>query len=97
MIKKRDIIEFEIKEVGFPNRGRAILEDKEIRFKGGIKGQRVKARVSRKRKDYIEVRILEVVERSPIETEEGCPHFGICGGCSYQSLTYENEDRKSVV
>lgn len=91
MVKKRDIIEFEIKEVGFPNKGKANFEDKEIRFKGGIEGQKVHARVSRKRKDYIEVKILDVSERSPIETEEGCPHFGICGGCTFQSLTYENE------
>lgn len=91
MVKKKDIIEIEIKEVGFPNKGRASFEDREIRFKGGIKGQKVNARVSRKRKDYIEAKILNVIEKSPIETEEGCPHFGACGGCTFQSLTYENE------
>jgi 23S rRNA (uracil-5-)-methyltransferase RumA len=49
------------------------------------------ARVSRKRKGYMEAKIVEVVEKSPLETETTCPHFGICGGCSYQGILYENE------
>ncbi|WMM25218.1 23S rRNA (uracil(1939)-C(5))-methyltransferase RlmD [Tissierella sp. MB52-C2] len=91
MVKKKDLIEFEIKEVGFPNKGKGEFEGHNIKFKGGIEGQKVEARVSRKRKGYIEAKITNIVEKSPIETEEGCPHFGICGGCTYQSLSYENE------
>ena len=91
MVKKKELIEFEIKEVGFPNKGRGEFEGHNIKFKGGIEGQKVEARVSRKRKGYMEAKIVNIVEKSPIETEEGCPHFGICGGCSYQSLSYENE------
>ncbi|MBU5427003.1 23S rRNA (uracil(1939)-C(5))-methyltransferase RlmD [Tissierella pigra] len=91
MVKKKELIEFEIKEVGFPNKGRGEFEGHNIKFKGGIEGQKVEARVSRKRKGYIEAKIVNIVEKSPIETEEGCPHFGICGGCTYQSLSYENE------
>ena len=91
MAKKKELIEFEIKEVGFPNKGRGEFEGHNIKFKGGIEGQKVEARVNRKRKGYIEAKIVNIVEKSPIETEEGCPHFGICGGCTYQSLSYENE------
>jgi 23S rRNA (uracil-5-)-methyltransferase RumA len=91
MVKKKDLIEFEIKEVDFPNKGKGEFEGHNIKFKGGIEGQKVEARVSRKRKGYIEAKIVNIVEKSPIETEEGCPHFGICGGCTYQSLSYENE------
>lgn len=91
MVKKNELIEFEIKEVGFPNKGKAIYGDHNVKFKGGIKGQKVEARVSRKRKGYIEAKIVNVLEKSPIETEETCPHFGFCGGCTYQSLSYENE------
>ena len=32
------------------------------------------------------------MEKSSIEGS-GCPHYGICGGCSYQALTYEAELR----
>ena len=91
MVKKNEIIEFKIDRVDFPNKAKAVYEDKEIRMKGGIEGQKVKARVKRKKKGYIEVKPVEIVDRSPIETQIGCPHFGICGGCSYQSLSYEDE------
>ncbi|MDR7855489.1 23S rRNA (uracil(1939)-C(5))-methyltransferase RlmD [Tissierella sp.] len=91
MVKKNELIEFEIKEVAFPNKGKALYGEHNIRFKGGIEGQKVEARVSRKRKGIIESKIVNVLEKSPMETEVGCPHFGICGGCTYQTLSYENE------
>jgi len=91
MVKKNDLIEFIIEEVEFPNKGKAIFEGENVKFKGGIQGQKVEGRVSRKRKGTIEAKIVNVLEKSPIETEIGCPHFGICGGCAYQTLSYENE------
>ncbi len=91
MVGKNDLIEFNIEKVAFPDRGEGEYGGQKVKFRGGIKGQKVEARVGRKRKDYIETRIISVSERSPLETEIGCPHFGACGGCSYQTLTYENE------
>lgn len=91
MVKKNEIIEFEIKRVDFPNKGRSKFEDKNIKFKGGIKGQKVKARVKKKKKDYIEAQVLEIIESSPLETNIGCDHLEECGGCTYQTLPYEAE------
>lgn len=91
MVKKNELIEFNIDKVEFPNKGKGEYEGHKLKFKGGIEGQKVEARVSRKRKDHIEVKITKVLEKSPIEIEEACVYFGICGGCAYQSLTYENE------
>lgn len=34
---------------------------------------------------------MEMLEPSPLEIEPECPHFGSCGGCSYQSLPYEEQ------
>lgn len=91
MVKKNEIIEIKIDHMGFPNKGIGIYEGKEVRFKGGIEGQKVAARVSRKRKDYMEAKIVEIIEKSPMETETGCPDFGTCGGCTYQTLSYDME------
>ncbi len=91
MVKKNEVIEFKIDKVGFPNKGRARYEDKELRFKGGIEGQVIRARVRKKKRDHIEVKPINVIEKSPLETKEGCIHFGTCGGCTYQSLSYEEE------
>lgn len=90
-MKKSEIIEFEIDKVDFPNKGHGTYEGIPLRFKGGIAGQKVQARVHRKRKGYVEVKILDVIEKSPIQSEFACPHFGSCGGCTYQGLVYEDE------
>src|SRR5690554_14883 len=91
MSRKSRVIEFNIDRVDFPNRGKGTFEDRNIRIKGGLPGQKVRAKVAKRRKDYWEAKLIEVLERSPLETEEGCPHKNVCGGCTYQSLTYENE------
>ena len=91
MSRKSRVIEFNIDKVEFPNKGWGNFEGKIIRIKGGLPGQKVKAKVGKKKTDYWEAKILEVLEKSHLETEEGCPHKDICGGCTYQSLTYKNE------
>ena len=91
MVKKRDLIEINIDEVKFPNKAVANYKGHEIRLKGGIKGQKIVARVSRRKKGYLEAKMFEILEKSPLETEEGCPHYGSCGGCSYQTISYKNE------
>lgn len=91
MAKKNELIDIIIDEVGFPNKGKATLNGESVKFKGGIEGQKIKARVSRRRKGSIEAKVLEVVEKSPLETEVGCAHTGECGGCTFQRLSYDEE------
>lgn len=91
MIKKNDILEVYIDEVEFPSKGIAKVGDNNILIKNAIKGQKVKIRITKKRKDKIEGKILEVLERAPMEKEPFCKHFGICGGCSYQTISYNDQ------
>ncbi|NMA86914.1 MAG: 23S rRNA (uracil(1939)-C(5))-methyltransferase RlmD, partial [Tissierellia bacterium] len=91
MARKKKIIEMEIKETIFPNKSIGEYEGNTVICKGGIKGQVVRVLLNRRKGDYIEGRILETLENSPLETEVGCPHQGECGGCTYQRLSYENE------
>ena len=81
-------------DVLFPNKGIVETEEGTAVVKGTILGQTVSFAVKRNRPDrHSEGRLLEIVERSPLETAEGCPHFGVCGGCSYQTLPYEEQLR----
>ncbi len=91
MVKKNDIVDLYIEKTKFPNRGIAIFDGAKIKLKGGIKGQKVKARISKKRKDNIEATIIDVIEKSPIEVDSRCVHFGKCGGCSYQTIPYREQ------
>ena len=57
-----------------------------------IDGQMIKGQITKKRKSGCVVRLLDVLEKSPLEDAKPvCPHFGICGGCFYQTVSYENQ------
>lgn len=92
-MKKGQVIEGIIERVDFPNKGIIITEEgKQVIVKNGIKGQKVSAAINKVRKGKCEGRLLEVLEKSPLEMETpGCVHYGICGGCTYQSLPYEEQ------
>lgn len=88
-MKKGEIVEGIITQVDFPNKGRMVVDDAEVMVKNGLPGQKVQARLKKKRSGKWEADLLEVIEKSPDEIESPCPHFGICGGCAYLSLPYE--------
>ena len=90
-IHKNDVLEGKIEYIKFPNKAVFKFEEQDVIVKGGLIGQIVKARVIKKRKGKIEARILEVIENSPYEKKSLCPHFDVCGGCTYQNLRYKEQ------
>lgn len=101
-MKKGKIYEGVVREVKFPNHGIVETEEGCAIVKNTIPGQTVRFSVSKIRKGKAEGRLLELLEPSPKEmavmgengveyNPEVCPHFGICGGCTYQSLPYEEQ------
>ncbi len=54
-------------------------------------GDVVDIQVIKKRKNYMEGRVVVLHEHSKLRTEPFCEHFGICGGCKWQHLAYEHQ------
>ena len=90
-MKKKDIIEFEVDKMEIGGTSVSMYGNREIHMKGGITGQKVKAAVKRTRSGKADVKMLELLEKSPIETADTCKHFGECGGCSILSVPYEKQ------
>ena len=92
-MKKGQVYEGTIKEVEFTNKGKVYMpeEDRTVIVKNGVPGQKVKFSVNKIRKGKAEGRLLEVLEPSEKEIPSACPHFGQCGGCTYQNLPYEEQ------
>ena len=80
-------------DLSFPNKGKIDCGEEGIAIvKGTIPGQTVKFVVSKKRTGKAIGRLKEVVEKSELENvEPKCPHFGMCGGCAYQTMDYGNQ------
>ena len=91
-MKKGEIYEGVIEKVDFPNKGYVFVEDQKVLIKNGIPGQKVRFMIQKKRSGRAQGRILEVLEKSPLETREPvCSNFPACGGCMYQTMSYENQ------
>ncbi len=103
-MKKGQIYEGVIERVDFPNRGILHVEDpagggtpdgrmRTVTVKDGLPGQKVSFRILKVKKGRAEGQILKVLEKAPGEIPSPCPHFGACGGCTYQNLPYDAQIR----
>ena len=91
-LKKGQVYEGVVEQVDFPNKGILHYNDKKVIVKNVIPGQKIAFSAKKIRKDKVEGHFINMVEQSPLETVENpCKHFGICGGCSYQTLPYEEQ------
>jgi 23S rRNA (uracil1939-C5)-methyltransferase len=68
--------------------GRGVARDagKTVFIDGALPGERVRYRVTRRRRQWDEGRLEEILTSSPDRVEPRCAHFGVCGGCSLQHL-----------
>ena len=93
-MKKKQILEGVIEKVEFPNKGLVWVPEAEqyVTVKNGIPGQKVRFIVNKFKRGKAEGRLLEVLEKSPLETREPvCSIFPECGGCMYQTMSYEEQ------
>ena len=93
-MKKGQIYEGIIERVDFPNKGMIYIpeEEKYVTVKNGIPGQKVRFMINKFKRGNGEGRLLEVLEKSPLETREPvCSIFPACGGCMYQTMSYEEQ------
>ena len=90
-MKKGEIYEGIVEKMDFPNKGIIYIEGERATVKNALPGQKVKFLVNKKRKGKCEGRLLEVTEPAAVELADACPHFGICGGCLFQTFPYEEQ------
>lgn len=58
-----------------------------------VPGDLVDLQVTRKKHSFMEAQVVRLIEPSPVRCEAVCPHFGVCGGCKWQILPYEEQLR----
>ncbi len=97
-MKKGEIFEGIIENIEFPNKGIVWVKDEaseemvRVIVKNGMPGQKVRFQINKKRKNRCEGRLLEVLQKSEKETREpACEEFPACGGCMYQTMSYEDQ------
>ncbi|HNQ13789.1 MAG TPA: 23S rRNA (uracil(1939)-C(5))-methyltransferase RlmD [Bacteroidia bacterium] len=73
--------------------GRAVAkEDGMVYFiEKAVPGDIVDIHVTKKKKNFIEGRVIEIIEKSPFRITPNCQHFGFCGGCKWQHFDYSKQ------
>lgn len=81
------MVELLITDLSNSGEGVGRFENKIYFVTGAVPGDKVLIRVLRAKKNFSVAEIIEIKEPSPFRIQPQCPHFGICGGCDWQSLS----------
>ena len=87
-LRKKAELELDIEKIAYGGQGVARVDGFVVFVRNVLPGQRVLAKIVKKRASYAEAVCLEVLKESPWKAEPRCRHFGTCGGCLWQNLDY---------
>lgn len=90
-VKKKQETELDVTKIAFGGRGIAKIDGFTVFVDGAVPGDRVAARIVKKKKNYAEARTLSVISPSSDRVEPRCRYAGWCGGCKWQFLAYERQ------
>ena len=84
-------IVLQIEDVAYGGLGVARVDGVVVFVENGLPGQTVRARILKKKSDYLTARVLDVLKSADYEIPTKCSHFGVCGGCKWQNVAYEKQ------
>lgn len=88
-IQKMTSLELEITDLAYGGKGIGKIEDFVVFVGGAVPGDLVRARITKRQKNFAEAVMEEILRPSPDRIEPHCPLSGECGGCSWQNLPYK--------
>lgn len=94
MRKKKELPilnDIRIEAVAAEGKSLARVDEKVVFVPFAVPGDVVDLQVKRKKNSYMEAVVTNVKEYSALRTEPLCKHFGVCGGCKWQCLKYEEQ------
>jgi 23S rRNA (uracil1939-C5)-methyltransferase len=87
-LKKKQIVECDVTDVAFGGKGLAKIDGMAVFIDQTVTGDRVAARIVRKKKNYAEAVVQELLTPSAMRLDPPCPYSGFCGGCKWQFIDY---------
>lgn len=90
-LKKGEEISLTIEGAAFKGKGIGKVDGMAVFVHASMPGDEVRARIIKKKKNYREGKLLEILSPSPDRIEPKCKHANVCGGCSWQHVPYSNQ------
>ncbi len=90
-VKKGQIVELIIDKLAFGGQGIGFLNGLVVFVKNTAPGDKIRARVFKRKRDYCEAKLIELLDPSPARIAPPCPYSGCCGGCQWQHISYDKQ------
>jgi 23S rRNA (uracil1939-C5)-methyltransferase len=90
-VRTGEELELRIDSLAYGGNGVGRLNGFVVFVRGALPGDRVRATVTKVKRGFAEAAVGGVLEPSPHRIAAPCPHFGVCGGCRFQHLAYEEQ------
>ena len=84
-------VDLAIEKLAFGGKALGRVDGFVVFVEHAVPGQTVRVRITRKKAQFAEGRVVQVLAQSPAYAPPFCPHFGVCGGCQWQDLAYEEQ------
>ena len=82
-----------ITDVAAEGKALARVNDMVVFVPFAVPGDVVDLKIRKKKHSYCEAEVVRFVKYSDVRVEPVCQHFGVCGGCKWQNLPYEEQLR----
>ena len=87
--EKKRIENILVTDIAEGGKGVGKSDDLVIFIEKAVPGDIVNIELFRKKKNFAEAKITDLIKPSEFRTEPFCPHFGVCGGCKWQHVSYQ--------
>lgn len=82
-----------IESVDFEGKGIARVDGKTVFIDGALAGEKILIEIVKSKPSFDKARIVDIIIKSPERVEPECPNFGVCGGCSMQHVSFDEQIR----
>ena len=91
MVEKDKEYIFNIEALGYEGEGIAKIEGYPVFIPGALIGEKVKVIITKVKKNFAYGNLLEILEESDKRRIPDCRSYNVCGGCTAQHLSYEDQ------
>ena len=88
---KKELKEIQITDYGYSGEGVGRIDGKVCFVNNALKNEKLLVSIIKENSSYMKGEIVQILQNSPDREKPPCKYFGLCGGCSYQHLSYEKE------
>lgn len=92
-VKKGQMVDVEVTDLALGGKGLTRIGGMAVFIDQAVPGDRVQARIIKKRKQYAEARVVQLLQASEDRVPAPCEYSGFCGGCKWQFLNYDQQQR----